>query len=350
MVKGLSFQKGIIFIGNKYIACSYDHKEKIVTWIKPASPKNMLYISWLVFKAMPVWYHICFFLWGLLIILPYVMNAFEMERVYGLPVYSLIYFLLGTHFWFPKELKKYHGAEHKVFSYNGVISVRKRKEITEETITNRFCSTNGILLFFLLVPCLTVGLRLISVPDVLQWGTVLALFVFPFATYWLNRTRETKVHRFFLKMSYWLQRNITTEQPEEKHVKTAIRSYRRLAMKEFPGKLRLRKMKKGDKKMAIADVTIMPLGSKSTSMSDVVAKIQQLLEETSLPIKYELTSMSTIIEGETKDIFQILQEIQEVPFSMGHQRVAVNIRIDERRDKPSSMQGKIASVNEKREE
>lgn len=348
MVKGLSFQKGIIVIGNKYIACSYDNKLDVETWIKPITPRNIMSVSWMVYKAMPFWYHILFIVWGVIIIFPYVMNLFEIKIAFGLPPYTFIYFLLGTHFWFPKELKKYHGAEHKVFSYPGVVSARKRKEITKAEITNRYCSTNSILLFFLLVPCFSGGFLLLSVPDAWQWGTCSALVVFPLATYWLNRTRETKVHQFLLSMSYWLQRNVTTEQPEERHIKTAIRSYRKLAMKEFPRKLRLRKKQKGDKKMAIVDVTIMPLGSETTSMSDVVARIQEVLEESSLPVNYELTSMSTIIEGEMEDLFKILQEIQEVPFAMGYQRVATNIRIDERRDQRSSMKGKIASVQEKR--
>ncbi|MCR6110459.1 MTH1187 family thiamine-binding protein [Bacillus sp. A301a_S52] len=99
--------------------------------------------------------------------------------------------------------------------------------------------------------------------------------------------------------------------------------------------------------MAIADVTIMPLGAGTTSVSDVVAEVHRLLKRSELPINYQLTPMSTILEGEVDDLYAILKQIQEVPFSLGHKRIAMNIRIDDRRDKMSSMKSKVAMVNKK---
>jgi uncharacterized protein (TIGR00106 family) len=91
----------------------------------------------------------------------------------------------------------------------------------------------------------------------------------------------------------------------------------------------------------------MPLGAGTTSVSDVVAEVHRLLERSELAIHYQLTPMSTILEGEVEDLYTILKQIQEVPFNLGHQRVAMNIRIDERRDKASSMKSKLATVNKK---
>jgi uncharacterized protein (TIGR00106 family) len=57
--------------------------------------------------------------------------------------------------------------------------------------------------------------------------------------------------------------------------------------------------------------------------------------------------MSTLIEGELKDLFDVIQQMHEVPFSNGVMRVATNVRIDDRRDKKSTMEGKLKAVEER---
>ncbi|MBF0526905.1 MAG: thiamine-binding protein, partial [Deltaproteobacteria bacterium] len=52
-------------------------------------------------------------------------------------------------------------------------------------------------------------------------------------------------------------------------------------------------------------------------------------------------------EGELADILAVVQKIHEVPFSEGAHRVMTNINIDDRRDKKSSAQAKVASVKAK---
>ncbi|WP_238457632.1 MTH1187 family thiamine-binding protein [Alkalihalobacterium alkalinitrilicum] len=99
--------------------------------------------------------------------------------------------------------------------------------------------------------------------------------------------------------------------------------------------------------MAIVDVTIIPIGTNASSVSHYVADIHRVLEKYNKKIKYQLTPMSTIIEGELPVLFEVIQAIHEVPFEAGVQRVATNIRIDDRRDKASTLEGKLASVNEK---
>jgi len=49
--------------------------------------------------------------------------------------------------------------------------------------------------------------------------------------------------------------------------------------------------------MAIIEITIIPIGTASTGLSSYVADIQQVLKQAPEPIYYEMTSMSTIIEG-----------------------------------------------------
>lgn len=101
--------------------------------------------------------------------------------------------------------------------------------------------------------------------------------------------------------------------------------------------------------MAIVDVTVIPIGTATPSVSDYVAQLQKILKkhEEQGTISFKLTPMSTLIEGELSDLFRVVQEIHEAPFSEGIQRVATNIRIDDRRDKIRKMEDKLASVESK---
>lgn len=98
--------------------------------------------------------------------------------------------------------------------------------------------------------------------------------------------------------------------------------------------------------MAIAEVTIAPLGTGSPSVSAYVAQCHRVLEE-SEGIKFELHAMGTIIEGELDRLFEVLRALHEVPFDHGAQRVMSIIRIDDRRDKEITISGKVKSVQEK---
>ncbi|MBS2969681.1 MTH1187 family thiamine-binding protein [Metabacillus sp. KIGAM252] len=98
--------------------------------------------------------------------------------------------------------------------------------------------------------------------------------------------------------------------------------------------------------MPIADVTIIPIGTATPSVSAHVAGIQTILEgyKSEGKITFQLTPMNTLIEGELPVLFEVIQAIHEAPFQEGISRVATNIRIDDRRDKKTTMQGKLESV------
>lgn len=102
--------------------------------------------------------------------------------------------------------------------------------------------------------------------------------------------------------------------------------------------------------MAIVDVTVIPIGTDGPSVSGYVAEIQEILEgyKEEGKINYQLTPMSTIIEGDLPELFNVILAIHEVPFQQGLHRVATNIRIDDRRDKKVQMQDKLAAVAAKR--
>ncbi|NRD80747.1 MTH1187 family thiamine-binding protein [Bacillus sp. BRMEA1] len=98
--------------------------------------------------------------------------------------------------------------------------------------------------------------------------------------------------------------------------------------------------------MAIVDVAVIPLGTESPSVSKYVASVQKVLKqyEGEGKIRYQLTPMNTVIEGELPVLFEVIQAMHEVPFSEGIKRVATTIRIDDRRDVKRSMEYKVERV------
>ena len=100
--------------------------------------------------------------------------------------------------------------------------------------------------------------------------------------------------------------------------------------------------------MAIAEVSIIPLGTKTPSVSKYLARACKALPEEK-NIKYELTSMGTIIEGDLEDILRVVRNMHEAIFSDEIMRVVTTIKIDDRRDKPLTMRGKIESLLKKLE-
>ena len=100
--------------------------------------------------------------------------------------------------------------------------------------------------------------------------------------------------------------------------------------------------------MAIVDVTVIPVGTGTASVSTYVADIQRVLKryENDGKIRFQLTPMNTIIEGELPVLFEVILAMHEVPFEKGLVRVCTNIRIDDRRDVKRKMEEKVDRVNQ----
>ena len=96
--------------------------------------------------------------------------------------------------------------------------------------------------------------------------------------------------------------------------------------------------------MALMNLTIIPLGTGSPSVSEYVADIQKILEKSGF--SYKLADMGTIIEGSSKDLLELAGQLAEVPFSKGVHRVVTQISLDDRRDKEVAIGDKIASVDD----
>ena len=74
--------------------------------------------------------------------------------------------------------------------------------------------------------------------------------------------------------------------------------------------------------MAIAEGSIVPLGTGFTSISDYVSACLDPLEDLGLAL--ELHGMGTIIEGDLKDLLAVITKMHEVPFSKGALRVVTS--------------------------
>ena len=101
------------------------------------------------------------------------------------------------------------------------------------------------------------------------------------------------------------------------------------------------------KEQVIVEVTIVPLGTVSPSVSQYVAACHEPLEKAE-GLQYQLTPMGTIIQGPLDKVLQVIQQMHEVPFERGAQRVSTLIKIDDRRDKIQDMMDKVQSVEAKK--
>jgi len=99
--------------------------------------------------------------------------------------------------------------------------------------------------------------------------------------------------------------------------------------------------------MAIVQVTIVPLGTGTPSVGEYVASVHRVLQEATENIRFQLTPMSTILEGELDDLLAVVRRMHEVPFGSGARRVSTTITIDDRRDRKGTMEQKLKSVEDK---
>jgi uncharacterized protein (TIGR00106 family) len=98
--------------------------------------------------------------------------------------------------------------------------------------------------------------------------------------------------------------------------------------------------------MVIAQISVVPVGTGMPSVSRYVARaIRSISEETN--IKYQLTGMGTILEGELTAVMEAVRKMHESVFIDQIKRVVTTVIIDDRRDRESSIERKVESVSEK---
>ena len=95
--------------------------------------------------------------------------------------------------------------------------------------------------------------------------------------------------------------------------------------------------------MAVIEVSIIPLGTGTPSLSKYIARAVEALHGEE-DIRYEPTAMGTIIEGDLERLLTSARKMHEAVFDAGVMRVVTTVKIDERRDKASSISSKVEAV------
>jgi uncharacterized protein (TIGR00106 family) len=93
----------------------------------------------------------------------------------------------------------------------------------------------------------------------------------------------------------------------------------------------------------LAQVSILPLG-KESGISEEVSRVIDLIDRSGLP--YQLTAMGTIIEGEWREVMDLIGRCRE-DLLRDHRRIYMVIKIDEQPGRTGKLTGKVASVEKK---
>jgi uncharacterized protein (TIGR00106 family) len=107
--------------------------------------------------------------------------------------------------------------------------------------------------------------------------------------------------------------------------------------------------------MAIVAVSISPTGvAPGTQLPDGDAGVSPWVAEAiavlreQRDVKYRLDPMFTTLEGDIDQIFALIRQMQEAVFAAGAVRVGTVIKMDDRRDRPTTMDEKVESIESKR--
>lgn len=94
--------------------------------------------------------------------------------------------------------------------------------------------------------------------------------------------------------------------------------------------------------LVIAEISVIPLGSGASVSKFVKAALKTIK---SSKVKFIVGPMSTTIETDSIDeLFEVIKKAHESAFEMGSKRVVTSIKIDDRRDRNSSIQRKLNSI------
>ncbi len=94
--------------------------------------------------------------------------------------------------------------------------------------------------------------------------------------------------------------------------------------------------------MIVAEISVVPIGTCSTSLSKYVKKA---IEELKKRVRVYPNAMGTVVEAESlEEIFEAVKAAHESLFDMGVKRVVTTIRIDDRRDLKSSVERKMKAI------
>ncbi len=94
--------------------------------------------------------------------------------------------------------------------------------------------------------------------------------------------------------------------------------------------------------MLLAQLSVYPVGS-GVSLGAYVRKGVKIIEDSGYT--YQIGGMSTSIEvPDLKELFELIEKIRQAQIDAGAERVIIELKVDDRRDKNATLQGKIDSV------
>jgi len=95
--------------------------------------------------------------------------------------------------------------------------------------------------------------------------------------------------------------------------------------------------------MALVEVRITPIGTKGSSMTKYVARAVDVIKDQE-DVRYQITATGTIMEGDLSRILGTVRKMHDSVFDGQVNRVLTTIEIDDRRDKPTSLETSVRSV------
>ena len=94
--------------------------------------------------------------------------------------------------------------------------------------------------------------------------------------------------------------------------------------------------------MLLAQLSVYPIGA-GVSLGRFVKKGVAIIAESGYT--YQVGGMSTAIEvPDLKELFELVDKIRQAQLDEGAERVIIELKVDDRRDKDATLKGKINSV------
>ncbi|WP_297436954.1 MTH1187 family thiamine-binding protein [Thermococcus sp.] len=91
--------------------------------------------------------------------------------------------------------------------------------------------------------------------------------------------------------------------------------------------------------MAVAELCLFPLGTGTPSVGRYLEPVLKVIKESGL--KYRLCPMGTVVEGPVDDILELVKICHRTVLKAGAKRVVISLKIDDRTDKPLTLEEKV---------
>ncbi|NJE31292.1 MTH1187 family thiamine-binding protein [Thermococcus sp. 18S1] len=91
--------------------------------------------------------------------------------------------------------------------------------------------------------------------------------------------------------------------------------------------------------MAVAELCLFPLGTESPSVGEYLRPVIDVIASSGL--KYRVCPMGTVVEGPVDEILELVKRCHRAILEAGAKRVVISLKIDDRVDKPLTIEGKV---------